>query len=194
MNQQPRDILYLIISFLAYTPDTARFGRVCKYIDSIPGWYERSGHVQPHDEYKETGQYYRDGRASVGYIQNQLDDRGRLVMQEHVYQGGYDAQLIHLNAETGMPIGLKTLVGEDATVITLQDRHRLRVELLQMNPMRLVAFLYFHSQTRTLQRMQAVTGFDVEEKGGSNLDNYDRGVFAYLAEEDGDFGIVDMFE
>jgi hypothetical protein len=51
LAHQPSDILYCIIAYLAYTPDTARLGRVCKRVDSFPHWYERSGHLQPHNEY-----------------------------------------------------------------------------------------------------------------------------------------------
>jgi hypothetical protein len=66
MNKQPRDILYCIIAYLAYTPDTARLGRVCKQLDSVPHWYERSGHVQPHERYvisELVCGYYVDGRV-----------------------------------------------------------------------------------------------------------------------------------
>jgi hypothetical protein len=48
---QSTDIWHLIISFLEYTPHTARLGRTCHTLDRIPNWYERSGHTQPHDRW-----------------------------------------------------------------------------------------------------------------------------------------------
>jgi hypothetical protein len=100
---QPRDILYSIISFLEYTPDTARLGRACKTLDCIPNWYERSGHRQPHQvhEISNEGYFYAvDGRTvqtavgtsssrplvvtkhsrfSVYFVANLLNKQGRVV-------------------------------------------------------------------------------------------------------------------
>jgi hypothetical protein len=66
---QPNDVLYLIASFLEYTPDTARWGRTSQRFDTIPRWYERSGHRSPHNKYvvitcSERGllSYYEDGK------------------------------------------------------------------------------------------------------------------------------------
>jgi hypothetical protein len=61
LSSQPRDILYLIISFLAYTPDTAALGRTSQTLDRVPQWYERSGHHQPHNEYEvgQSGEFVR---------------------------------------------------------------------------------------------------------------------------------------
>jgi hypothetical protein len=62
LSSQPRDILYLIISFLAYTPDTAVLGRTCQTLDHVPQWYEHSGHCQPHNEYVQNSARYVDGK------------------------------------------------------------------------------------------------------------------------------------
>jgi hypothetical protein len=105
MNSQPRDILYLIIAYLEYTPDTARLGRVCKYLDSIPCWYERSGHLQPHNEYR--NEYkginrYMDGQVKERFsssltgetqslwrhpVTHFLSAQGRLVQQNSIWKG-----------------------------------------------------------------------------------------------------------
>jgi hypothetical protein len=75
LSQQPRDILYCIIAYLAYTPDTARLGRVCKQLDSLPRCYECSGHTRPHHEYVITDGkaiYYQDGAEKERFAMEQL--------------------------------------------------------------------------------------------------------------------------
>jgi hypothetical protein len=105
MNSQPRDILYLIIAYLEYTPDTARLGRVCKYLDSIPCWYERSGHLQPHNEYRNEYKAifrYMDGQVKERFsssvtgksqslwrhpVTHYLSAQGRVVQQDSIWKG-----------------------------------------------------------------------------------------------------------
>jgi hypothetical protein len=79
---QPRDILYSIISFLEYTPDTARLGRACKTLDRIPNWYERSWHRQPHQLHRIENTnyfYFEDGRITRSAYCKHTDRRVMLV-------------------------------------------------------------------------------------------------------------------
>lgn len=42
------DLIRFLISFLAYTPDTARLSRCCKALNQVDRLYEFSGHKKPH--------------------------------------------------------------------------------------------------------------------------------------------------
>jgi hypothetical protein len=136
MNRQPRDILYLITAYLEYTPDTARFGRVCKYIDSIPCWYERSGHVQPHDKYvfdrRHSAAYYLDGkqketiwneidnityqRISVG-VQSEFNWDGFLISQQ-IFSPQQGTVILRYLCATGMPWRLSKETDTELLIVT----------------------------------------------------------------------------
>jgi hypothetical protein len=77
LSSQPRDILHCIIAYLIYTSDTARLGRTCKRLDRVPNWYERSGHLHPHETFFVFGtvsHYYVDGRMVEGIANDSYDD------------------------------------------------------------------------------------------------------------------------
>jgi hypothetical protein len=50
LTRSPSDILRYIVSFLVYTPDTARLSRVNQTLARTPRLYPASAHCQPHGE------------------------------------------------------------------------------------------------------------------------------------------------
>jgi hypothetical protein len=69
----PSDLLRLIVSFLVYTPDTARLSRVNRTLDRTPRLYPSSAHRYPHDVHLPRVEcyflcYYRDGIATQPFF------------------------------------------------------------------------------------------------------------------------------
>jgi hypothetical protein len=203
MNRQPRDILYLIIAYLEYTPDTARLGRVCKYMDSIPCWYERSGHRRPHGIQIDWDDYvlYQDGKIKE-FIWNAADcnsyyrcssnirnsfngSNSCLIAQLHLYSGINELTL-ELSAITGMPLVLtKKSLNTTTTITVLRETPYVRVQLMEED------LPYIWKEKENLL-------FAINDTGMEDLFQYDDGVFSYLyrmldQETEQKFGVGDMF-
>jgi hypothetical protein len=163
MNSQPRDILYLIISFLVYTPDTAALGRTCKTLDRIPQWYERSGHCSPHNWYKvsekEYCYFYQDGRIKhdtrliEGTSTYSLCRSGVPIYSCLSQLGafiGTDSGASSLRMRGSVPVSFEEYIG--FKVITVNYNHADEIEVLVREPEEgeMIASYLFGAYTRKI--------------------------------------------